>query len=101
MGRIKKEETVCDLCVGPGVFILSLLKAGVNSNQIFTFDVNPTYKNKIESLSVSFKEQDSLLSLPPDSHNAYDYIVGNPPYLNKASSYVREHRTELKKIWKN
>jgi len=90
---------VCDPCVGPGVFISSLLKAGVNSNQIFTFDVNPMYKNKIKSLSVSFKEQDSLLSLTPDSYDAYDYIVGNPPYLNKASSYVREHRRELKKIY--
>ncbi len=99
LGKVAKYEKVCDLCVGPGVFIRSLLKTGVNSNQIFTFDVNPAYKSKIEGLCVSFKEQDSLLSLTPDSHDAYDYIVGNPPYLNKASSYVREHRIDLKKIY--
>ena len=99
MGKIAKEQKVCDLCVGPGVFIVSLLKAGINSNQIFTFDLNPNYKNIIENLSVSFKEQDSLLTFTPDSLNAYDYIVGNPPYLNKASSYVRKHRKKLKEIY--
>lgn len=90
---------MCDPCVGPGVFIESLLKAGVKSDQIFTFDLNPAYKSKIESLQVSFKELDTLLSFTPESYNEYDYIVGNPPYLNKASSYVREKRAELKKIY--
>ena len=99
MGQVGKEQKICDPCVGPGVFIESLLKAGINSDQIYTFDVNSTYKSKIENLEVSFKQQDSLLSFTPDSYNEYDYIVGNPPYLNKASSYVREHRADLKKIY--
>ena len=71
----------------------------MNHDQIFAFDVNPAHENKIKNLKISFKEQDSLLSFTPDSYNEYDYIVGNPPYLNKASSYVREHRAELKKIY--
>lgn len=99
MGQVGKGQKICDPCVGPGVFIESLLKAGVKSDRIITVDVNPVYKSKIENLKVVFKEQDSLLSFTPDSYNEYDYIVGNPPYLNKASSYVREHRAELKKIY--
>ena len=99
LGRVGKDQKICDPCVGPGVFIKSLLKTGVKSDQIYTFDMNPAYKSKIENLKVSFKEQDSLLSFTPDSYNEYDYIIGNPPYLNKSSSYVREHRADLKKIY--
>jgi hypothetical protein len=48
---------------------------------------------------VSFETHDTLLSLYPDSYNEFDFIVGNPPYLNKASEYVRENRLKLKKIY--
>jgi len=50
-------------------------------------------------LGVEFKEQDTLFAIYPDSYNKYDFIVGNPPYLNKASTYVRKHKEKLKKIY--
>lgn len=76
-----------------------MLKYGVNKIQIFAYDVNPAYKEEIESLGASFETKDTLLSMTPDSYNEFDFIVGNPPYLNKASSYVRKNRLKLKKIY--
>ena len=62
LGSISEEHRICDPCVGPGVFIESLLRAGVNKNQIIAFDVNPSYKSRIEQYNVSFKTQDTLLT---------------------------------------
>ena len=99
LGPISENSKILDPCVGPGIFIKRLLNFGVNKNQIFTFDVNSKYKSEIDKLGVSFKAQDSLLSLFPDSYNKFDFIVGNPPYLNKASKYVRENKEKLRKIY--
>ena len=99
LGTIKKSQKILDPCVGPGIFVETLIKAGVNRNQIHAFDINPTYEPAIENLGVSFKNLDNLLSITPECYGEFDFIVGNPPYLNKASSYVRKNRTELKKIY--
>ncbi len=99
LGSINKEQKILDPCVGPGIFIKRLLKAEVEKHQIHTFDINSDYKSEIEKLGVSFKSQDTLLSLFPDSYNEFDFIVGNPPYLNKASTYVRKNRSKLQKIY--
>lgn len=99
LGAISENQKVLDPCVGPGIFIKSLLKAGVNQSQIFCHDINPDYKAVIESLGVKFKILDNLLSFNSECYGEYDFIVGNPPYLNKASSYVRENRVKLKQIY--
>ncbi|MFW9937320.1 MAG: class I SAM-dependent DNA methyltransferase, partial [Candidatus Thorarchaeota archaeon] len=101
IGPIKLGKQILDPCVGPGVFINSLLKSGINPYQIFAFDINSEYKEEIENLGISFTTCDTLLSINPDYYNQFDYIVGNPPYLNKSSSYVRRNRKELKKVYGN
>jgi len=88
-----------DPCVGPGIFVTKLLETGIENSQIYTFDINTYYKNEIEKFGVSFKKQDSLLALYPDSYNEFDIILGNPPYLNKASAYVKKHKTKLRNIY--
>ncbi|TFG07253.1 MAG: hypothetical protein EU539_05430 [Promethearchaeota archaeon] len=50
-------------------------------------------------MGVTFEQADYLLSISPNSHNEYDFIIGNPPYLNKSSAYVRKNKQELKKIY--
>ena len=82
LGNIKNNQKILDPCVGPGIFVKKLLEAGINRYQIFTYDINLYFKLEIEKLGVSFKTQDTLLSLYPDSYNQFDIIVGNPPYLN-------------------
>ncbi len=99
LGPIKKTTLVLDPCAGPGIFIKALLKVGVNEDQIHCFDIDTEYQHDIEDFGVRFQAMDSLLSLYPDSYNKYDFIVGNPPYLNKASSYVRKNKNNLKKIY--
>ncbi len=99
LGPINKHHKILDPCAGPGIFVKRLLNLGINKNQIFAFDINSCKKSEIEKLDVYFKAQDSLLSLFPDSYNEFNFIVGNPPYLNKASEYVRKNKSKLKKIY--
>lgn len=99
LGKIDETHKVLDPCVGPGIFVKSLIKAGINKSQIFCHDINPDYQEHIKDLGVTFKIVDNLLSFNSDNRNEYDFIVGNPPYLNKASEYVKRNKTELKKIY--
>ena len=99
LGEIKEEQKILDPCAGPGIFIKKLLESGINNNQIVAYDINSSFRSEIEKLGVIFKQQDTLLALYPDSYNEFDFIIGNPPYLNKASTYVRTNRKKLRKIY--
>lgn len=99
LGIIKSSQKVLDPCVGPGVFIRALLTLGVDQNQIYAYDINPNYKKDIERLGIHFEVRDTLLTINSDSFNEFDFIIGNPPYLNKASSYVRKNKSKLKELY--
>jgi hypothetical protein len=99
MGEVKDGQTVLDPCVGPGIFIKKLIEAGIDSSKLFAFDINSSFLKKVETLGVSTKNQDTLIALYPYSYNQFDFIVGNPPYLNKASTYVRKNKKKLRKIY--
>ena len=99
LGDIKNNQKILDPCVGPGIFIKKLIEFGVAKKQIFTYDINSSFRSEIEPLEVSFKAHDTLIALYPDSYNEFDFIIGNPPYLNKASAYVRKNKLKLRKIY--
>jgi len=99
LGKIESTQKILDPCVGPGIFIKTLLNLGVKKNQIYTYDINPIYKQSIEKLGINFEIRDALLIIDTDSFNEFDFIIGNPPYLNKSSSYVRENKSKLKQIY--
>ncbi|MFW9940236.1 MAG: Eco57I restriction-modification methylase domain-containing protein [Candidatus Thorarchaeota archaeon] len=99
LGKIEKEQKILDPCVGSGIFVKKLIESGVNKDQIFSYDIDASIKGDMEKLGVSFKVQDTLIALYPDSYNEFDFIVGNPPYLNKASIYVRKNKVKLRKIY--
>ena len=99
LGTISENHLILDPCVGPGMFIKILLKKGVRRDQIHAFDISSEYKNNLMALGIHFEQKDTLLSINEKDYNQYDFIIGNPPYLNKSSSYVRENRKELKKIY--
>jgi hypothetical protein len=95
----KENERILDPCAGPGVFIESLLEAGVKKENLYYYDINPDYKEQYEKMGGNFKIKDYLLSFSPLLANQFDIIIGNPPYLNKASKYVRKNRKKLKKLY--
>jgi methylase of polypeptide subunit release factors len=95
------DKKVLDPCVGPGIFIKALLNYGVAKKQIYSYDINLIFKKEIEDLGVNFKAIDTLLSISKDDYNRFDFIIGNPPYLNKASEYIRRNKKELRKIYGN
>jgi len=99
LGAIPDNRKVLDPCVGPGIFVKALLKAGVDKSQIYCHDINSDYEVNIKELGVRFKTIDNLLSFTSECYEEYDFIVGNPPYLNKASSYIRKNKTKLKQIY--
>ena len=49
LGVISENQKILDPCVGPGVFVKSLLKAGFDKSQIYCHDINPEYKANIEA----------------------------------------------------
>ncbi|TXT53399.1 MAG: Modification methylase TaqI [Promethearchaeota archaeon] len=95
----KKGQKILDPCVGPGIFIEKLLELGIKANDIYAYDIKPTYKKDLKRLGISFERKDVLLSFTSDSKNQFDYIIGNPPYLNKSSEYVRRNKKELKPLY--
>jgi len=99
LGKIAEGQKILDPCVGPGIFIKTLLKHGVKKEQIYAFDLDNKYRKQIENYGINFTQVDSILSFNEEDTNKFDFIVGNPPYLNKSSKYVKIHRTNLKKIY--
>ena len=99
LGTVIKGKKILDPCVGPGIFVETLIKSGISPNQIHAYDIDPSYKTTIENLGARFKNLDNLLSISAECYDEFDFVVGNPPYLNKASSYIRNNKKRLKQIY--
>jgi len=93
------DEKILDPCAGPGIFLVALLKEGVSNKNLYCFDINPIHKKKYEQLGINHEIKDYLLSISHGIFNQFDVILGNPPYLNKASAYVKKNRANLQKIY--
>lgn len=92
----KPGKKVLDPAVGDGVFLYALNKAGVRPSDLYGFDIDET---KVKSLQVKFPNV-QLFDATNPYPQAYDIIVGNPPYNGDESHYVRAHRKRLKRIFK-
>ena len=101
LGKIGDKKKILEPCVGPGVFIEALLRNDVKKEQIYAYDINDKYREKIENYGANFKQIDTILSFKDEDKEKFDFIVGNPPYLNKSSKYVKKHRNNLKKLYGN
>lgn len=82
---------------GDGAFINGLLKGGVDVARVHVWDINPRVEGTLRDLGADVSIGDSLL----DSHpgGPYDVVIGNPPYLNKQSEYIRTNRRKLAKLY--
>lgn len=70
--------------------------AGLAPQQVDVWDTNPDVAPTLERLGVRFHCRDSLLDAPAP-RGAYTHALGNPPYLNKQSQYIKAHRAELRR----
>ena len=92
-------------CGGDGVFVSRILKKKLlKPEQILVWDINPKVENTIKDLGVNIEIKDTLLQtvLGNDlfnQSNSFSHIVGNPPYLNKQSSYIKKNKKTLKKLY--
>lgn len=86
-------------CGGDGVFVSRILeKELLKPHQITVWDINPEVGRNIELLGVNFQVKDSLLET--DFYSEYfSHIIGNPPYLNKQSFYIKKNKNKLRKLY--
>ena len=101
--NITPTSTILEPSGGDGAFITALLNHpthNIKPHQITVHDINPNVANTITSHGVTFTHTDTLLPEHPPTP-APTHIIGNPPYLNKHSHYIRTHRTQLAHTYKN
>lgn len=80
---------------GDGAIVKGILRAGIHPDQITVWDINPEVEQDLKDLEVAVQIGDALVrEAAPGSFHA---VVGNPPYLNKQSEYLKANRTWLKK----
>lgn len=89
-----------------GIFVSCLLDdyKQVKPQQIDVRDMNKEVKDQITQYGVNFSHRDSLLDNALTNRQkawTYSHIIGNPPYLNKQSDYIKKNKTLLKKIYKD
>lgn len=92
----KKGKKILDPAVGDGIFLYALSKAGVDTNDLYGFDIDEQKINKLKDKYPNVRLFDST---NPFNQN-FDFIVGNPPYNGDESHFIRENRQRLKKLFK-
>lgn len=88
---------VLEPSAGDGAFIAALLRAGVEPGRITAWELDPHACELLRDRfpGVRVEQRDTLLSADPEIDGRFEWIIANPPYLNKQSAYVRAHRSEL------
>jgi len=106
LSRFDEKSKLLEPCGGDGAFVSIILENNLlKPNQITVWDINPEVRNYIEKFSVKFELKDTLLKTTFQKDdlfnkiNKFTHIVGNPPYLNKQSSYIKKNKKELKKFY--
>jgi len=106
MSDFNERSKLLEPCGGDGIFVSTVLeKKLLKPNQITVWDVNPEVKNYIKKFNVMFRLKDSLLETTFKQEDLFNkikkftHIVGNPPYLNKQSNYIKKNKNRLKKIY--
>jgi methylase of polypeptide subunit release factors len=104
LNNFNNSSHLLEPCGGDGAFISVILeKSLLKPNQITVWDINPEVRNVMLDSNVHFEVKDTLLETDfvLDSLftkvEKYTHIVGNPPYLNKQSEYIKKHKFKLKK----
>lgn len=102
-----KNSKLLEPSGGDGAFVSAILKSELlKPDQITVWDINPGVKNNLAGLGVNnIIIKDSLLNtdFAGDSLfgcEQFSHIIGNPPYLNKQSDYIKKNKKKLGDIFK-
>ncbi len=105
LSGFNEKSKLLEPCGGDGAFVSVVLENNLlKSNQISVWDINPEVRNYTEKFGVKFELKDTLLETTFQDNlfnkiNKFTHIIGNPPYLNKQSNYIKKNKKELKKIY--
>ncbi|MDC0215675.1 BREX-1 system adenine-specific DNA-methyltransferase PglX [Candidatus Pelagibacter sp.] len=93
----KPNYSICDPCVGDGVFINYLFSKGIKKENLYGYDID---EKKIKILKKNFKKVE-LFDSTKKFKKKFDIIIGNPPYAGDESYYIRENRDRLSRDYKD
>lgn len=94
----KPGQRILEPAAGHGVFLDALLNYGIPAADITAWEIDPAVVAELKRNfpGVKIEQRDALLER---STLDFDLIIGNPPYLNKQSEYIRTHKSELKALY--
>lgn len=94
LAGLSATSVVLEPSGGDGAFVQGLVQTGkVPADRIEVWDIDPACRAPIEALGATFVPRDGLLG--EDVRDRFSHVVGNPPYLNKQSAYIRGNRKAL------
>jgi hypothetical protein len=106
LDRFGEKSNLLEPCGGDGIFVSQILdKNLLKPNQITVWDINPEVESKIKNFGVKIQIKDTLLKTDFKDNTLFgekqefSHIIGNPPYLNKQSAYIKKNKKILKKIY--
>ncbi|MBA2175108.1 N-6 DNA methylase [Halobacillus locisalis] len=79
-----------DPSTGDGIFIQSLIHAGMTPSQLHAYDVDPNTPQPSEGIQFSYQD-----FLKVDDEEQFDAIIGNPPYKSKRQSTYFNHNKQV------
>ncbi|HQB76161.1 MAG TPA: N-6 DNA methylase, partial [bacterium] len=101
-----KSSKLLEPSGGDGAFVSVILKNKLlKPDQITVWDINPEVKNGLNELGLkNVVIKDTLLNtdIANDSLfgcEQFSHIIGNPPYLNKQSDYIKKNKHKLGNIF--
>lgn len=101
-----KASNLLEPSGGDGVFVSSaLIKEFLKPKQITVWDINAETEKNIKALGVdNVFIKDTLLETELNDNllpykETFTHIIGNPPYLNKQSAYIKKNKIKLKKVF--
>lgn len=98
--RCANVVRAADICSGTGIFLNSMTNQSISNQEIIGLDINDIFVGLSRLFfygdDISIFSVDSVLSESDYlSHESYDVIVGNPPYI-RSQSLDTDYKTRLK-----
>jgi len=84
---------------GDGAFVQGLMRAGVSPGSIEVWDINPDVEEPLKELGAAVVIGDTLAYA--GDKKRFRAVIGNPPYLNKQSEYIKANRSWLRKRYRD